>query len=187
MRALSRLDTQRCFFKTSKIKSCTHSKPGQTCNICIFITQTTFTCYPNWIYSIFLHCYSKIHTNVKWIPFIQSTTWLVDHLLTGSMTRAIVEVFADAAKQRCERSSSAHSRSTQADFCPFFTRCMFILQILLWFLQTKRWWSFKFKALLCIPSQWSLWESCQNNVRFLLLSREVLSSFLSFSLTLRCL
>lgn len=40
---------------------------------------------------------------------------------------------------------------------------------------------------LCIPSQWSLWESCQNNVRLLLLSREVLSSFLSFSLTLRCL
>lgn len=90
-----------------------------------------------WTYSVFFHCYSKIHSNVKCVPFIQSTTWLVDHLLTGSMTRAIVEVFADGAKQRCERSASAHSRTTHADFCLFFIRCMFTLQILPWFLKNE--------------------------------------------------
>lgn len=83
------------------------------------------------------------------IPFIQSTTWLVDHLLTGSMTRAIVKVCAMGAKQRYERCASAHSDFSykiraQRELCLFFIiRCMFTLQILLRSLQT---WSFEFNA-----------------------------------------
>ncbi len=103
-------------------------------------------------YTIFSPLLQQNAYECKIIPFIQSTTWLVDHLLTGSMTRAIVEVFADVPNKGAKEAL----QHTQADICPFFTRCMFILPILLWFLRTKRWWSFTFKALLCIPSQWSL-------------------------------
>lgn len=129
---------QRRFFKTSSIKYCKHAKKlTNRYHLHFHKAQTLCTDEPYWIYSIFIYCHSKIHTTVKCIPFIQSTTWLVDHLLTGSMTRAIVEVFADGAKQRCERGASAHSRSTHADFCLFFIRCMFTLQFLPWFLKNE--------------------------------------------------
>ncbi len=127
---------------------------------------------------MFLHCYSKMHTIVK--EYLSSSR--PPGLLTTCSQVPWPEPLWKFSQTLPNKGAKEALQHTQADICPFFTRCMFILPILLWFLRTKRWWSFRFKALLCIPSQWSLWESCQyNNVRFLLLSREVLSSFLSYS------